>query len=395
MSAPLFLSNPASEGLRPSLTGVIDETARLDIESGRIACADILVARHGMVVYYKQHGAADRESGRPLEPHMLFRLASMTKPVIAAAVLLQQERGLLSVDDPLHKYIPAFEHMSVSEYTPETGLTGTHPAARPILLRDLLTHSSGLGSGAYYESQSALYDPRRAGTLEKGVAEFAKTLLEYDPGSASSYSGFMAFDTLAHVVELTSGMEIGDFLKKNFFDPLGMENTGFAMSDEQKKRAVRIHETVNGRAVPVDMAENLFSGSFDTYHSGGGGLFGCASDYFRFAQMLLQSGEYEGARILRPETVRAMAAEQVSHTLPGLRDDGWSWGFGVRTILRDNGSQRPLPTGAFGWSGALGTHFWVDPRNELAVVYMSNMTTAGGSGAETAREIERDVYAAL
>ena len=394
MPEPLILSNPASEGMKPSMTQTIDETARLDIEQGRIACADILVARHGMIVYYKQHGFADREAGRALEPHMLFRLASMTKPVIAAAVLMQQERGKLSVDDPLYRYIPEFEKMSVAEYTRETGLTGTHPAARPILLRDLLTHSSGLGSGEYAASQADQYDPRRASSLAEGPKHFAETLLEFDPGTATSYSGFMAFDTLARVVELTSGRPIYDFLSENIFRPLGMEDTGFAPTPAQQARMVKTYASTENGIVPVDEKDNMFASGFLKYHSGGGGLFGCVSDYYRFAQMLLNGGEYGGVRVLREETVRAMASEQVSHTLRGV-DESWTWGFGVRTILRDQGSQRPLPTGAFGWSGALGTHFWMDPKNDLTVVYMSNMSTAGGSGAVTAREIERDVYAAL
>ncbi len=367
-----------------SLTSAIDTMIREDLASGLISCAAATVVCRNETVYRGFFGHAD--AGVPLNDSHLFRMASMTKPVTAVCVLRQIENGRLSLNDPVEAYIPALSSMSVAETDGRGNLTGSHPALRPITVGDLLTHSSGLGSGALFGQTG--YEI--AGTIGSMMDVWGTSLLEFDPGAAFSYSGLVGFDVLAHLVELTSGLPYEDYAKTYLFDPLGMKDTCFSPTDEQWGRIVRMHCTEDGQAKPVDMGSHVFGDLPLTYHSGGAGLVSSADDYTRFARMLLGDGICDGVRILREETVRSMRTPHLPPMLPGT-DATHSWGLSVRVITADNGSQAPLTAGCFGWSGAYGTHFWCDPARELCAVYCSNMTTAGGSGALTARHMEKAV----
>lgn len=380
-----FLASPhESTGLSANLTSAMDAMIREDLASGLISCASATVLCQNMVVYRGFFGNADE--GVPLNETHLFRMASMTKPVTAVCVLRQIETGKLSLTDPVETYIPALSQMRVAETDGKGNLTGSHPAPRPITVQDLLTHSSGLGSGTLFAQ--AGYD--FTGTIGSQMDTWGTSLLEFDPGTAFSYSGLVGFDVLAHLVELTSGMSYEEYAKMYLFEPLGMTDTGFTPTEDQWSRLVRMHMTEDGQAKPVDMGRHVFGNLPVTYHSGGAGLFSSLDDYTRFAHMLLCDGTSCGVRILREETVRTMRTPHLPPMLPGT-DATHSWGLSVRVITADNGSQAPLTTGCYGWSGAYGTHFWCDPVRDLCAVYCSNMTTAGGSGARTARHIEKVV----
>ncbi|MBQ8640687.1 MAG: serine hydrolase [Clostridia bacterium] len=382
---------PESVGLDAGLTEAIDRMTKTDLEDGLVSCAAIQVICRDKTVYRKNHGFADTGRKIPLSDRHLFRMASMTKPVTAVCTMMQAEAGRLSLEDPVEKYLPAFGHMEVAETDRDGNLTDTHPAPAPITVKDLLTHSSGLGSGPWFGKFCRNPGFADGDTLGSRIGDWAHSYLEFDPATAFSYSGLVGFDVLAHLVEVTSGMAYADFAREKLFRPLGMDDTCFLPDAEQWSRMVQMHETVEKGVIrPVDMGNHVFGDCPLTYHSGGAGLVSCLSDYTRFVHMLCSDGTSGGVRILQAETVRQMRSPQLRPLVPGT-DATYSWGLSMRVVLADNGSQRPLRTGAYGWSGAYGTHFWCDPVRQLCAVYCSNMTTAGGSGALTARHLEQAV----
>ncbi len=370
----------------------LDAMAAADMRDGLVSCAGMQVVLDGKTVYKANHGYADADRSVPLADTHLFRMASMTKPVTAVCVMQLVEGGKLSLDDPVERYLPLFQNRQVAEVSGDGKLTGTHPAPRPFTIRDLLTHSSGLGSGAYFGQFCKNPGFADGDTLASKIGDWADSLLEFDPGTRFSYSGLVGFDVLAHLVELTSDMSYEDYAKANLFGPLGMTDTCFTPTADQWTRLVQMHETVEKGVIrPVDMQGQVFGGCPTTYHSGGAGLVSSLADYTRFARMLLGKGTLDGVQILRQDTVESMHTRQLPPLVPGT-DATYSWGLSMRLALCDNGSQAPLPKGAYGWSGAYGTHFWCDPVGRLCAVYVSNMTTAGGSGALTARHFENVVY---
>lgn len=383
--------SPAETGLSAGLTEAIDQMTKTDLEDGLVSCAAIQVLCKDKNVYKAYHGYADAEKTVPLNDRHLFRMASMTKPVTAVCVMKQIEAGKLALEDTVETYLPAFANMEVAEVDAEGNLTGTHPAPTAFTVKDLLTHSSGLGSGVHFAKFCRNPGFAAGDTLGSKIDDWAHSYLEFDPSTRFSYSGLVGFDVLAHLVELTSGMSYAEYARENLFAPLGMDDTFFLPTEEQWERFVRMHETVEkGVTRPVDMQGKVFGNCPVTYHSGGAGLVSCLDDYTRFSHMLLCDGISGGVRILQEETVKQMRQRQLRPLVPGT-DATYSWGLSMRVILEDNGSQRPLRTGAYGWSGAYGTHFWCDPVRQLCAVYCSNMTTAGGSGALTARHLEKAV----
>jgi len=382
---------PAETGLSANLTEAIDQMAKDDLEDGLISCAAIQVICKGKTVYKANHGFADAEKKVPLNDGHIFRMASMTKPVTAVCVMMQIEAGKLSLDDPVFRYLPALEHMEVAETDENVRLIGSHPAPTHFTVKDLLTHSAGLCSGALF--LNSYWNPVFAdnATLGSKIDDWARTYLEFDPSTRFSYSGIAGFDVLAHLVELTSGMPYADFAKEKLFSPLEMNDSCFVPSEDQWGRMVQMHATAEKGVIrPVDMKRHVFEQFPLTYHSGAAGLASSLDDYTRFAHMLLCGGSSGGVRILKEETVRQMRTAQLPPMLPGT-DATYSWGLSMRVVLADKGSQYPLRTGAYGWSGAYGTHFWCDPVRQLCAVYCTNMTTANGAGALTARHIEKAV----
>lgn len=382
---------PAETGLSADLTDAIDRMAKEDLEDGLISCAAIQVICKDKTVYKANHGFADAEKKVPLNDRHFFRMASMTKPVTAVCVMKQIEEGKLSPEDPVCRYLPAFEHMEVADTDEKGNLIGTHPAPTHFTVKDLLTHSSGLGSGQYHVKASCNPVFADDATLGSKIDDWANTYLEFDPSTRFSYSGIAGFDVLAHLVELTSGMTYREFAKEKLFSPLEMDSSCFVPDEDQWGRMVQMHATAGKGVIrPVDMKRHVFEQFPLTYHSGAAGLASTLNDYTRFAHMLLSGGISGGVRILKEETVRQMRQAQLPPMLPGT-DATYSWGLSMRVVLADNGSQYPLRRGAFGWSGAYGTHFWCDPVRRLCAVYCSNMSTANGAGALTARHMEKAV----
>ena len=322
----------------------------------RIAAKDIagavtLVAQHGRVVHLDARGLMDTESKKPMTKDALFYIASMTKPVTTVAVLMLAEEGKLRLTDPVSRFVPAFKDLNV-----KSSSGAPVPATREITLRDLLTHTSGIDSPPRIPT-----DP--AETLAHFLPAFAATPLEFQPGTRWAYSNTVAFDLLARIVEIASGESYDRFLRARIFQPLGMKDTMHAVDSGRAARVATSYEVS-----PAGL-RRLAREDPPGYFGGGWGLKSTAEDYLRFAQMLLNRGELDGRRLLSPRSVELMSTVHIPDTLPGRRS-GEGWGLGVRVISDFGARGTWLSNGSFGWSGARGTHFWVDPEDDLVAILM-------------------------
>jgi CubicO group peptidase (beta-lactamase class C family) len=363
------------EGADGALSG--DRLARVGqmidrrVAEGDVPGAVTLVAQNGRIVHFEARGVIDIDAKKPLPKDAIFSLASLTKPVTTVAVLMLIEEGKVRLGDPVSKFIPAFSEMNVA-VTPAR----TVAASRPVTIRDLLTHTSGIVSPARIPTDGNA-------TLAEYILRFAKEPLEFQPGTHWTYSNTVAFDMLARVVEVASGQTYDRFLHDRIFEPLGMNDTAHALTDAQKQRLATRYDVVSN-----GLRKNVRTDT-PMYFGGGWGLNSTALDYYRFAQMLLNKGELDGRRLLSPRAVELMQSVHISDTLPG-RTPGVGWGLGVRVIIDAGRAGSWLADGSFGWTGASGTHFWVDPADNLVAVMM-----AAAPAADLKPDFETAVMQAL
>lgn len=340
-------------------------------------------------------GTADVKKEKALKPDSLFRLASMTKPIAGAALMQQVEKGLIGLDDPICKWLPAFEKLEVATKIEDGKIVATEPALFPVTPRHLLYHGSGIGSGSTASIQYAYI--KRVRSLAESVNNYAKGILEFHPGTTRAYSPFWGFDIIAHLVEVLTDTPYDTYIQEQFLDPLGMVDTTYLPNDDQIARTVDFVDSSSGTFVKSNISPktgHLF-GSDDTcnldgFVAGGAGLFSTMEDYHRFAQMLLNEGTFNGHQFLKKSTVEQMRTHQVVTSLTGEKTV-LGWGLSMRCCL----DGQTLPKGAYGWSGSYGTHFWVDPTNDITCVYMMNLLNGGGSGEPAALEFEADVMASI
>ncbi len=328
------------------------------INAREIPGAVSLVAIDGRIIHFEARGLLDLESKKPMPKDALFSLASLTKPVTAAAVLMLVEEGKVRLTDPVSRFIPELNDVKVA-VTPSQRV----PPSRAITIRDLLTHTSGLVAPAQIPAETTA-------TLATHLPRFAAEPLEFQPGSRWMYSNTIAFDTLARIVEITSGKTYDRFLRERIFEPLGMHDTGHVLRAEQGPRFARRYDVTPQGLTPFRRVDP------PTYFGGGWGLYSTAQDYARFAQMLLNKGTLDGKRVLSPRAAELMGSAHIPDTLAG-RQAGEAWGLGVRVITDDAVRNTWLSKGSFGWSGASGTHFWVDPAERLVAVFMASAPAAG------------------
>ncbi len=379
-----------------ALSARLDTRAAEDLADCRVGALGICVAQGGEILYKKYFGCKSQATGEPLDDGngdtTVFRLASMSKPITAVATLIQVSRGLLDLDEPVEKLLPAFADMNIGALDENGEIVITGKAETKLTPRLLLNHTNGVGSLEVGAKQIAAMTPAEMQDVPHVVECISRSVLAFEPASAQMYSPVWAFDVLARLIELTSGMDYATFLQKNIFEPLGMVDTTFAPTDEQWARMIVMHGRVeeDGIAHNIDfpMPEGCVFGNFPTtWSSGGAGLASTMHDYYLFADMLRRGGvSADGVRILPEALVREMGTFQVpEHIMPC----GERWGLGVRVIT----AIHPwMPEGCFGWSGAYGTHYWVDPENDLVVVLMRNSSYDGGAGARLACNLEKDVY---
>lgn len=375
----------------------------------RIAGATMIVRRKGEVVCDAHYGYADMANEIPLDNHTILRLASMTKPIVAISVMILAERGLLSIDDPLSKYLPEFAQMKVADrlvgfmdvYEPDPdnpsmprmkpdaleGI-GLVDAARQITLRDMLSHSSGMGQGPFSMGQ---YEARqKAGeTLAERVRLIAELPLDLQPGEHTGYSAAVAYDVVGCVVELVSGASLNDFIQESICKPLGCRDLSFVLNEEQRGRIARLYESNAGGLLDVsdaDLSWQRVDPLPHGYYSGSAGLLGSVESYDRVVQMLARGGTLDGVRILRPETVVLMSREASAKHLEMA--PGTTWGIGMMVTEAPEKSGRAVGKGTFGWSGAYGTHFYIDSANDMTVTLGVSRSNIGGAGSPFSKEVE-------
>ncbi len=351
------------------------------VEEKYVSGAVCAVAVDGRMAYQAIQGLADIEFGRKMTRDTTFRLASMTKPITGVAVMILVERGLIGLDDPVAKYLPELGQWRVA---------GGEALARPVTIRDLLTHSSGLGQETSLCAEAEARLPEDMISLENVVRMYAGVPLDFQPGTKTGYSAMAGMNVLARVVEVVSGMRFASFIATEIFNPLGMGDTTYEPNNHQWNRIAEVYEPYTLEKQPIGRAGH--EGFRRPYDCGSAALVGTLPDYLRFALMLSNGGELNGARVLQEETVRLMATPQLPEDLPGL-GEGQNWGLSMRVTTRQTDAQ-PLPAGCFGWSGAYGTHFWIDPAHNACVVLMA-AGNVGGASSPLSREVEKAVTEAL
>jgi len=380
-AAPMRTADPASEGFSAPALAAIGRDSRRQIAAGQIPGAIALVARDGKLVYLDVAGFQDVEHKVPLRRDTILRLHSMTKPVVAVAAMILVEQGKLSLDDPVSKYAPAFAHTRVY-VSGEGDAMRTEPLPRPILVRHLLTNTSGITNQGLGDTPvHRLYAQRdvvvaTSPSLAVAVDQIAALPLLFQPGENWEYG--MSADVLGYVVQQAAGMPLDEFLKQAIFEPLGMKDTAFRLGDDKLNRFWSQYErTPEGLRLVHTPADSPWRGRRTT-PSGSGGLISTADDYLRFAQMLANGGELGGVRILRPETVRAMRTD---HLAPDQQLSSWTGfggatGFGYGLAVERDVRARCVSgsNGTFFWSGSEQTFFWVDPDTHIVGMWLSQVT---------------------
>lgn len=347
-----------------------------EVSSQHIAGAVTLVARHGQVAYLDCVGMADKENARPMEADSIFRLRSMTKPIVSLAVMMLYEEGRFLLDDPITQFIPELAHRKVASVDETTGEVKTIPADREITILDLLSHRSGLT----YEflATGPILDLYRAARLDQAptneelVHRIATLPLIHQPGTTFQYS--RSTDVLGRLIEIVSGESLDQFLHQRILDPLGMKDTVFYLTADKAERLVTLYGRIEGgglRAVETFRDSPKVQGP-KTLFEGGGGLVGDVSDYYRFLQMLLNGGELEGVRLVSPKTVELMTTDVVGQEIGIHPGYGFGLGFAVR---QDLGRGHVIGSkGEYTWGGIDNTVFWVDPKEDLILIFMTNFT---------------------
>jgi CubicO group peptidase (beta-lactamase class C family) len=389
------VSKPEEVGLSSERLQRVAQMIQRRIAAGDLAGAVVAVARKGRVAYVNVQGVMDLERKQAMTASSMFRIASMTKPVIGVGVMLMVEEGKLRINDPVSRYIPEFRNMKVAVLqtaagrgagAPASNASGqpaapqfyTVPAQREITIKDLLTHVSGLGSGPMSNSDIEKVARKDGETLAQYIPRLGGTALEFQPGSRWTYSPGAGFETLGRVLEIVSGMPLDRFFRTRIFDPLGMKDITFWPTDAQMPRLATVYSrTPNGLSKQVMPNDTM---SRNVYFRGSGGLYSTAEDYLPLGIMLAGGGEMNGKRLLSRKTVEMLSAAHVLDTLPG-RPAGEGYGLSVRVVTNHAARGTMLSDGTFGWTGAQGTHFFVDPKEQLTAVLM--VQTSNG-------EIQRD-----
>jgi CubicO group peptidase (beta-lactamase class C family) len=352
----------------------------------KIAGALTLVARRGKVAYLSPQGMMDYERGRPMTEDTIFRIYSMTKPITSVALMMLYEQGHFQLGDRVSKFIPEWKDLQVyvsGEYPDFV----TTPPEREMTVRDLLTHTSGLASGMLGQAGTkvdAAYQrlKLREGTLKDMVQKVARLPLEFSPGTRWNYG--ISTDVCGYLVEVISGMRFDEYLKTHIFEPLGMVDTAFYVPPEKAHRfAANYTRDTSKKLQLVDDPTRSPYLRPPTFLSGAGGLVSTAADYYRFCQMLLNGGELDGVRILGPKTIKYM----VMNHLPGNQDltdlstslfsetanEGVGFGLGFAVIIDLIKSQQIGSIGEYYWGGAASTIFWIDPSEDLIVIFLTQL----------------------
>jgi CubicO group peptidase (beta-lactamase class C family) len=379
---------PESVGFSAEGLKALQGTMRALVDDGKLAGVTTLVARHGKVVYRDAYGVQDLATKRPVATDTLFRIASMTKPIVGVAMMMLWEQGKWTLDDPVARHIPAFAALEVA--TP----TGKVPQHSPMTMRQLMSHTAGFDVTDGY-AKAGLRDA----DLQSMIDKLAALPLAAQPGSDWRYGP--SVDIQGYLVEKLSGEPLDVFLRTRIFEPLGMKDTGFWVDAAKAPRVSNVFTYTEDKKITAAATQSDPSRK-PRFLSGSGGLLSTTDDYFRFAQMMLNGGQANGTRFLKASTVELMRTNVLAH---GVRVDtygsgfpGIGFGLDFAVVMDPAAANTPEGRNSFYWGGAFGTWFWIDPTNDLIVVGM--MQNVGGSsptgGSPQVRPMSRKlVYQAL
>jgi CubicO group peptidase (beta-lactamase class C family) len=362
---PLPITTPEDIGLSSAALARLSVVLSGEVASGRVPGAVALIARRGRVAYFESFGRRDPANGAPMRTDAIFRIYSMTKPIVSVAAMMLWEQGRFLLNDPIAKYLPELADPKVAvQRGAEIDLV---PALRPITIQDLLRHTSGLtyefrGSGPVHKMYMAAKIHNRHQSNADQVATLSKMPLLHQPGAKWEYS--RSTDVVGRLVEVLSGLSLGDYLRRNILAPLGMTDTAFhvSMSDHARLAEAFAKDPDTGAAVQLINVKEA-----PNFESGGGGLVSTAGDYARFLQMLLNHGRLDGARLLSRKTVEFMTADHLGPITgaPDLLLPGYGFGLGFAVRLQAGIAPVPGSIGQYFWGGLAGTTFWVDPAEQL------------------------------
>jgi CubicO group peptidase (beta-lactamase class C family) len=367
-SASLPQVKPEDVGLSGERLNRIQTMIQGYIDRKEIAGAVSMVARRGRVAWLRSQGLADLQTGQPMRDDNIFAIASMTKPIASVALMMLYEEGRFQLNDPVWKFLPEFKDMKVA--VPNAPAVKLVPADRPMTIRHLLTHTAGLPNtyvGVTKPDYEKLVAARKPDdTVGDFTKQLAKLPLNFQPGTSWEYGP--ATDVVGRLVEVMSGMSLDKYFEEKIFKPLGMKDTYFYVPDDKAARRATIYTRAEGGGIrPTPRA----TGGAKKYFSGAGGLQSTIQDYSRFAQMLLNGGQLDGARLLSRKTIELMTQNHIGDkiklwdSLPGER---FGLGFSVRTDLGESANLGSV--GMYGWGGAFGTIFWVDPKEQMFGILM-------------------------
>jgi CubicO group peptidase (beta-lactamase class C family) len=380
--------DPEGAGFDPGrLERITEHFERRYVTTGKIPGCQVAVSRGGKVAYWRSLGLMDRERSKPVEDDTIWRIYSMTKPITSVALMQLYELGQFQLADPLHRYIPEWEHLRVGELQSD-GSVRMVDQVRPVSVRDALTHMTGLagslvpGHPTDDRFAAALRENRKGMTLKGVCSLLADYPLKFQPGSRWNYG--LSTDVCARLVEILSGERFDHYLQANVFGPLGMVDTGFSVDDASSPRFATCYDYRPG-SLPVlqDDPEHSPYRRLRSYQSGAGGLVSTSGDYLRFCQMLLNGGELDGRRLLGRKTIELMTcnhlpndadlADLASGGFGEAEFDGVGFGLGFAIGKGPGATATAGSAGEYYWGGAASTAFWVDPVEDLSVVFMTQL----------------------
>ena len=362
----------------------IDHALQRYVDQEKLAGIVALIAREEQVCYFERFGQMSRETAMPMQLNTIFRIYSMTKPITSVAAMMLWEEGRFQLDDPVSRYIPKLGGMKVYQENGTGSDSSLVAPDRPMTIRDLLTHTSGLTYGLWLRDEShvdRMYHEadllNRGQTLEEMVDKLSELPLAFQPGTRWCYS--VATDIVARLVEIISGMSFDERLRQMIFEPLGMPDTAFHVPEEKIERlATTYGPTMSNGLKPIDTPADGF-GRPPRFLGGGGGLVSTAVDYLRFSQMMLNKGELDGVRLLGRKTVELMTTNHlppellpfsISRSMSGFTK-GYGFGLGVAVMQDVTQATAMASNGEFNWGGAANTYFWVDPQEHLIGILLT------------------------
>ncbi len=372
------------------------------VVEGKLPGIVALIARNGKIVLHKAYGMSDNQVGKPLEKDAIFRIASQTKAITATAVMILWEEGRFKLDDPISKYLPEFKEAQLLDtFNASDSTYTTKPAENQITIRDLITHTSGIGYGVIDGDEQFKKIYAKAGitdlftteniTIGESVGKLAKLPLHHEPGEKWTYSE--GLDVLGYFIEVISGMPFDDFLRTRIFEPLGMNDTWFYLPKDKTERLVNVQKKENGKWVkyPITFYDTDYPvKGAKTFFSGGAGLSSTAKDYATFLQMYLNMGEFNGVRLLSRTTVNSIMGNQIGTIWDGGKDYGLAF-----AIINEKGEAAggDGSIGTFDWGGYFNTQYFADPSEEIIGVLMKQ--TQGPVDDATGWKFRQMVFAAV